>query len=116
MPGIIWQQCIDRLQDELPSQQFNTWIRPLQATEQGEQIHLYAPNRFIKDFVADKFSNRINELLEELQGSGSPGVVLEIGNGAVSTSVQNGSSPANMPPAVSGNAVAGNGSLQSMDG
>ena len=107
MPGIIWQQCIDRLQDELPSQQFNTWIRPLQASEHGEQIHLYAPNRFIKDFVADKFSNRINELLEELQGSGSPGVVLEIGNGASPPMQQSGSAPLGMPPAVSGQAVAG---------
>ena len=112
MPGIIWQQCIDRLQDELPSQQFNTWIRPLQATEQGEQIHLYAPNRFIKDFVADKFSSRINELLEELQGSGSPSVVLEIGNGATTASAASASYPADMTPAVSGNAVASNGSPQ----
>ncbi len=109
MPGVIWQQCIDRLQDELPSQQFNTWIRPLQASEHGEQIHLYAPNRFIKDFVADKFSNRINELLEELQGSGSPGVVLEIGNGAGSTVAPLSAAATDMAPAVSGQAVAGTG-------
>lgn len=104
MPGIIWQQCIDRLQDELPSQQFNTWIRPLQASEQGEQIHLYAPNRFIKDFVADKFSQRINELLAELQGVSSPGVVLEIGS---SNSTPPPASPNlnGMAPAVSGQAV-----------
>ena len=115
MPGIIWQQCIDRLQDELPSQQFNTWIRPLQATEQGEQIHLYAPNRFIKDFVADKFSHRINELLEELQGSDSPGVVLEISSGAAATCGRNGFAPSDMPPAVSGQAIAGNGGRQPGD-
>jgi chromosomal replication initiator protein len=116
LPGIIWQQCIDRLQDELPSQQFNTWIRPLQATEQGEQIHLYAPNRFIKDFVADKFSNRINELVEELQGSGSPGVVLEIGSGTAAASAVSAPYPEGIAPAVSGNAVGGaNGSQQVRD-
>ena len=106
MPGIIWQQCVDRLQDELPSQQFNTWIRPLQASEQGEQIHLYAPNRFIKDFVADKFSQRINELLLELQGSASPGVVLEIGDGS-SPQPTDSNELNGVAPGLSGRAVAG---------
>ncbi|WP_189477753.1 chromosomal replication initiator protein DnaA [Parahalioglobus pacificus] len=105
MPGVIWQHCIDRLQDELPSQQFNTWIRPLQANEQGEQIMLFAPNRFIKDFVADKFSQRINEILQELQGSGSPGVLLEIGNGDVSPPPS--PVPPSVTPGLSGDAVSG---------
>ncbi|WP_291950308.1 DnaA N-terminal domain-containing protein, partial [Marinobacter sp.] len=42
----LWQQCIDFLRDELPSQQFNTWIRPLQADGDQSEIRLYAPNRF----------------------------------------------------------------------
>ena len=116
MPGVVWQQCIDRLQDELPSQQFNTWIRPLQATTDGQSLTLFAPNRFIKDFVSDKFADRIAELVRELEPGGSLDVVLEIG--------ANGSSPAvapapqrtippvsappvssDLPPAVSGFAV-----------
>ncbi|MGL4565113.1 MAG: DnaA N-terminal domain-containing protein, partial [Halioglobus sp.] len=56
MPEVVWQQCVDRLQDELPSQQFNTWIRPLQASTEGRNLTLLAPNRFIKDFVSDKFA------------------------------------------------------------
>jgi chromosomal replication initiator protein len=52
------------LQDELPSQQFNTWIRPLQIDESAapQELRLLAPNRFICDWVAEKFLNRIREL------------------------------------------------------
>ena len=71
MPEVVWQQCINRLQDELPSQQFNTWIRPLQASMEGHSLTLIAPNRFIKDFVSDKFAGRIAELLRELEPGGS---------------------------------------------
>ena len=78
----MWQQCVNRLQDELPSQQFNTWIRPLQASIHGQQLRLYAPNRFIKEFVSDKFAKRISELVQELEPEGATSVVLEIGSGA----------------------------------
>jgi chromosomal replication initiator protein len=78
LPEVVWQQCKDRLQNELPSQQFNTWIRPLQANEQGQVLTLMAPNRFIKDFVSEKFSQRISELVSELEPTGSMNVVLEI--------------------------------------
>lgn len=60
----IWKLCAASLQDELPSQQFNTWIRPLQIDESAapKELRLLAPNRFICDWVADKFLNRIREL------------------------------------------------------
>ena len=79
LPEVVWQQCVNRLQEELPSQQFNTWIRPLQASIDGQQLRLYAPNRFIKEFVSDKFAERISELVRELGPEGATSVVLEIG-------------------------------------
>jgi len=79
LPELAWQQCVNRLQEELPSQQFNTWIRPLQASLDGQQLRLLAPNRFIKEFVSDKFAERISELVRELQPQGATSVVLEIG-------------------------------------
>ena len=82
MPDAVWQQCIDRLQDELPSQQFNTWIRPLQASTDGGSLTLVAPNRFIKDFVSDKFVARISELVREIGPDRSMDIVLEIGSTA----------------------------------
>ena len=81
MPEVVWQQCVDRLQDELPSQQFNTWIRPLQASTEGRNLTLLAPNRFIKDFVSDKFAERITELVRELGRDSVASVVVRIGVG-----------------------------------
>jgi len=79
LPDVVWQQCVNRLQEELPSQQFNTWIRPLQASLDGQQLKLFAPNRFIKEFVSDKFAERISELVRELEPERATSVVLEIG-------------------------------------
>ena len=113
MPEVVWQQCIDRLQDELPSQQFNTWIRPLQASSDGHSLTLIAPNRFIKDFVSDKFAERISELVREFGSDTSMDVVLEIG-GVVAAArpiaqANNGSRAAvidsGIRPAVSGRVV-----------
>lgn len=73
MSVALWQQCLNSLQDELSSQQFNTWIRPLQA-EDGEtdELCLLAPNRFVRDWVSDKYLKRINELLREVGSSSKP--------------------------------------------
>ncbi|MGJ8516272.1 chromosomal replication initiator protein DnaA [Carnimonas bestiolae] len=77
----LWQQCLERLQDELSSQQFNTWVRPLQA-EEGDagDLVLLAPNRFVRDWVNDKFLKRINEVLRELAPGKPPKVQLGIGS------------------------------------
>jgi|TARA_B100001059_G_scaffold81162_1_gene79175 chromosomal replication initiator protein len=76
----LWQQCIDFLRDELPSQQFNTWIRPLQVDGDQAEIRLYAPNRFVLDWVNDKYLNRIQELLDDLSQGQAPMVSLLIGS------------------------------------
>jgi len=65
-----WQKCIAHLQDELPAQQFNTWIRPLQVELGEDLIFLFAPNRFVRDWVNDRFFARILELVSELSPAG----------------------------------------------
>ena len=77
MGAKIWQKCLIRLEDELSSQQFNTWIRPLQAIGNHDSVKLLAPNRYIRDQVNTQFLDRIQELLTE---SGSGPVGLEIGS------------------------------------
>ena len=77
MGAKVWQRCLDRLEDELSSQEFNTWIRPLQAIGDEDNIKLLAPNRYIKDQVNTQFLGRINELLTE---NGSGIVELQIGS------------------------------------
>ena len=47
----LWNQCLRRLEAELPEQHFNTWIRPLQAVEDGGRLRLLAPNRYVVDWV-----------------------------------------------------------------
>ena len=69
---------MDRLEDELSSQQFNTWVRPLRAVQEGGQLHLYAPNRFVLDWVKDRFLSRIGALAEQAVGGAMP-VMLEVG-------------------------------------
>ena len=56
----LWEQCLDRLSLDLDTQQFNMWIRPLQAelSKEGDHIAtitLFAPNRFVLDWVRDKW-------------------------------------------------------------
>lgn len=77
----LWHQCLDRLQEELPPQQFNMWIRPLQAEVGSGQLRLLAPNRFVLDWVNEKFINRISELMKELSIEEEPlHVVIAIGS------------------------------------
>ncbi len=79
MPEAAWEQCLGYLENELPSQQFNTWIRPLRAVANGSQLQLFAPNRFIKDWVVDRYLDRISQLVGEI-GPGPFDVVVEIGS------------------------------------
>lgn len=67
MAAAMWQQCLSYLQDELPAQQFDTWIRPLQLEANGNQIiRLIAPNRFVQGWVTANFLDRIRELFNQL--------------------------------------------------
>ena len=75
----IWQQCLEQLEGELSIQQFNTWIRPLQALEENGQLRLLAPNRFVADWVNGRFLIRIRNLVQELTDSNAFDVILEIG-------------------------------------
>src|SRR3569623_1833829 len=58
----LWQKCIAHLESELTPQQFNTWIRPLQAVQEGDTLRLLAPNRFVLDWVHDRFLAHISEM------------------------------------------------------
>ena len=49
----LWNQCLRALELELSEQQFNTWIRPLQAEGSDHGLKLLAPNRFVVDWVQE---------------------------------------------------------------
>ncbi|WP_407279272.1 chromosomal replication initiator protein DnaA [Aromatoleum evansii] len=67
----FWSFCLSRLESELPPQQFNTWIKPLQAetgTSDEPSLRLFAPNRFVMQWVRERYLKRIAELGEEFHG------------------------------------------------
>lgn len=97
MSGHIWEKCLSCFQDELPIQQFNTWIRPLQLVSEREvsgqggsaqngsaqvgatpSIALQAPNRFVHDWVNNKFLDRIQELASEFAGGTHVSVMIDV--------------------------------------
>lgn len=74
----LWNRCVRDLQAELPEQQFNTWIRPLQAVEDGGVLKLLAPNRFVVDWLQQHYIERILELIAGAGGASE--VVVEVGS------------------------------------
>ena len=88
-----WQKCVSSLKNELPYQQFNTWIRPLQVDTSTGVIRVFAPNRFVRDWVKDKFLDRIGELLQEHCKDDNVKVELDVINSNASCAVQWQTSP-----------------------
>ena len=66
----LWQACIEQLAQDLPTQQFNTWIRPLvaQVSDDLSRITLYVPNRFTLDWIRSQYAGRIAALMADLYG------------------------------------------------
>jgi chromosomal replication initiator protein len=74
----LWNDCVRELQAELPEQQFNTWIRPLQAVEEGKALKLLAPNRFVVDWLQQHYVERILQLIDK--SGDSMELVIEVGS------------------------------------
>ena len=66
----LWDACVERLAQEMPEQQFNTWIRPLAARvgEGGDRVQVAVANRFKMDWIRAQYAGRLSALLEELAG------------------------------------------------
>jgi chromosomal replication initiator protein len=79
MQASLWQRCLERLEEELSAQQFNTWIRPLQAVRDRKGLRLLAPNRFVMDWVKERFLARIVELALQYEGVENLDVAIEVG-------------------------------------
>ncbi|HHF0523849.1 TPA: chromosomal replication initiator protein DnaA [Legionella anisa] len=88
----VWQKCLGLLQDEYSAQQFNTWLRPLQAHTDEQRFILFAPNRFVVDWVKKHFFSRIEELIKQFCGDEIKSISIEIGSKASSTDSESSSS------------------------
>lgn len=63
-----WDVCVEQLAAELTAEQLNTWIKPLQVEESAQSIYLFAPNRFVKDWVSDRYLDRIQSFYSQHVG------------------------------------------------
>ena len=61
----FWVACLGRFQEELSAQQFNTWIKPLHYKIDEQSLTLFAPNRFVQQWVKDKFLSRVVDFAKE---------------------------------------------------
>ncbi|MEW6984188.1 chromosomal replication initiator protein DnaA [Colwelliaceae bacterium 6471] len=85
MDHSLWQKCLSVLQEELPAQQFSMWIRPLQCVVDENIMTLYAPNRFVLDWVRDKYVSRINELVSMQDAADPPLLRFDVGSKPLSS-------------------------------
>ncbi len=87
MSNSLWNRCLEKLETEIPAQQFNTWIRPLHAIEEGNSIKLLAPNRFVLDWVEEKYISNINKLLVNIAGTDKVSLNISIGTSKTTPAV-----------------------------
>jgi chromosomal replication initiator protein len=74
----LWPVCLEQLQADLPAQQFNAWIKSLRLEEAADgRFQLIAPNRFILQWVRERYLARIAELVQQLY-PGAPELTLEL--------------------------------------
>jgi len=85
LQGALWHHCLKHLEGEVPEQQFNTWVRPLQAIERDGELRLLAPNRFVVSWIEKNLFARIEELVRHAGNGGSPRVRLEVGSREMNT-------------------------------
>jgi chromosomal replication initiator protein len=82
LPESLWNRCLRVLEGELPEQQFNTWVRPLQAIERDGEIKLLAPNRYVIEWLGQNLLPRIKELILAFADGLAPEVALDVGTRA----------------------------------
>jgi chromosomal replication initiator protein len=107
----LWQSCLEQLAQELPEQQFNTWIKPLaaQVTDDFSKVTVFVANRFKLDWVRAQYAGRIAGLLEKIYGQP---VQLELALALRESNARTYSAPANSemnaapePPEISDDAA-----------
>jgi chromosomal replication initiator protein len=78
----LWNRCLRVLESELPEQQFNTWVRPLQSIERDGELRLLAPNRYVIDWLTQNSLPRIQELVRAFAEGEIPELVVDVGTRA----------------------------------
>src|SRR5258708_32509278 len=82
LPEALWDRCLRVLEGELPEQQFNTGVRPLEAVEREGELKLLAPNRYVIEWLGQNLLPRIKELILAFAEGLAPEVALDVGTRA----------------------------------
>ena len=78
---VLWDKCLEKLEDEIDEHDFNMWVRPLNAINDEQTFRLHAPNRFIKDWLSDNLLDQLIATVEHF-GGGSKQISIELDNPA----------------------------------
>ena len=77
----LWRRCLSRLEAEFSADDIHTYLAPLQVSESGTALVLWAPNEYTMEAVRERFVDRIVAILEHL-GGGTREVSLQVGTRA----------------------------------
>lgn len=86
METTLWQNCLNYLQDKLSAEQFNTWIRPLQAECHQGSLTLFAPNQFVLDWINERFIEHIHDYFKTHHPKNTTNVTVKVGSRRTATS------------------------------
>jgi len=75
----VWKKCVELLKGDLSAAEYNTWILPLQASQAEGQLRLFAPNKFVKDWVSQHYDRQIQELCAHLSQGAISSLAFEVG-------------------------------------
>ncbi|MDA9175320.1 chromosomal replication initiator protein DnaA [Pseudomonadota bacterium] len=59
----FWSECTQKLEAKLSQEEFNTWIKPLKADINNNNLEISAPNDFVLTYVRDNLGQIIENLV-----------------------------------------------------
>lgn len=84
MAHSIWQQCLGRLVEEVSTEQFDTYIKPLHVVVDDGSVSLMAPNIYVEEQVRISYLRRIQDLVSQISGLDEQiDIVLAVGGAGV---------------------------------
>lgn len=77
---MLWQQCLQQLEQEVPDHEISTWLRSLHAIEKRNAMYLLAPNTIVLQQVHENYLPRILFHARIISGDNAFDVLLQIGS------------------------------------